>query len=73
MGKELFETLPDVLDANAGIGAFHFKGRSIPAIEPSGFSNLAGGRTETCHKAEAGFVDGTAYKYSRTGGSRKGE
>ena len=32
------------------------------AIKPSGFSNLAGGRAETCHKAEAGFVDGTAYK-----------
>ena len=52
-GKKLFETLPDVLDAkNAGIGAFHFKGRSIPAIEPSGFSNLAGGRTETCQKKQ---------------------
>ena len=57
MGKELFETLPDVLDAKLLASAL-----SISAIKPSGFSNLAGGRAETCHKAEAGFVDGTAYK-----------
>ena len=69
MGKELFEMLPDVLDAKLLASALSIS----KAIEPSGFSNLAGGRTETCHKAEAGFVDGTAYKYSRTGGSRKGE
>lgn len=63
MGKELFETLPDVLDAKLlAFGPFYFKGRSVSAIKPSGFSNLAGGRAETCHKAEAGFVDGTAYK-----------
>ena len=56
MGKELFETLPDVLDAKLLASALSIsKGRSIPVVEPSGFSNLAGGRTETCHKAEAGL------------------
>ena len=44
MGKELFETLPDVLDAKLLASALSIsKGRSVSAIEPSGFSNLAGG------------------------------
>lgn len=74
MGKELFETLPDVLDAKMLASALSIsKAGAYQLLNLPDFSNLAGGRTETCHKAEAGFVDGTAYKYSRTGGSRKGE
>lgn len=63
VGKELFETLPDVLDAKLLASALSIsKAGAYQLLNRPDFPTLQVGGRETCHKAEAGFVDGTAYK-----------
>lgn len=63
MGKELFETLPDVLDAKLLASALSIsKAGAYQLLNRPDFPTLQVGGRKLGHKAEAGFVDGTAYK-----------